>query len=60
MIRKGPAIPEFIDRIAAAAEEPMRRDLEALLERDRRDVPDAATIDSSDGPYAQELVRKEQ
>ncbi|HWM72606.1 MAG TPA: M3 family metallopeptidase, partial [Nocardioides sp.] len=60
MIGKGPAIPEFIDRIAAAAEEPMRRDLEALLERYRRDVPDAATIDSADGPYYQELVRKEQ
>ncbi len=60
MIGKGPAIPEFIDRIAAAAEEPMRRDLEALLERYRRDVPDATGIDSADGPYYQELVRKEQ
>jgi thimet oligopeptidase len=60
MIKKGPAIPEFIDRIAAAAEEPMRRDLEVLLERYRRDLPDATTIDSADGPYYQELVRKEQ
>ena len=60
MIGKGPAIPEFIDRIAAAAEEPMRRDLEALLERYRRDVPDAAAIDSADGAYYEELVRKEQ
>jgi thimet oligopeptidase len=59
MIGKGPAIPEFINRIAAAAEEPMRRDLEALLERYRRDVPDATAIDSADGPYFQELVRKE-
>ncbi len=33
MIKKGPAIPEFIEKIAAAAEEPMRRDLEVLLER---------------------------
>ncbi len=60
MIGKGPAIPEFIDRIAAAAEEPLRRDLEALLERYRRDVPDAAAIDSADGAYYEELVRKEQ
>ena len=59
MIKKGPAIPEFIDRIAAAAEEPMRRDLELLLERYRRDVPDATTIDSADGPYYQERVRQE-
>ncbi len=59
MIKKGPAIPEFIDRIAAAAEEPMRRDLELLLEHYRRDVPDATTIDSADGPYYQELVRQE-
>ena len=60
MIKEGPAIPEFIERIAAAAEEPMRRDLELLLERYRRDVPDATTIDSADGAYYQELVRKEQ
>jgi thimet oligopeptidase len=60
MIRTGPAIPEFIDRIAAAAEEPTRRDLELLLERYRRDVPGAQTIDSADGSYYQELVRREQ
>ncbi len=59
MIKKGRAIPEFIERIAAAAEEPMRRDLELLYERYRRDVPDAATIDAADGSYYQELVRKE-
>ncbi len=59
MIKKGAAIPEFIDRIAAAAEEPMRRDLGLLFERYRRDVPGAATIDSADGAYYQELVRRE-
>ena len=59
MIKKGRAIPEFIERIAAAAEEPMRRDLELLYERYRRDVPDATTIDAADGSYYQELVRKE-
>ena len=59
MIKKGPAIPEFIDRIAEAAEEPMRRDLELLLERYRRDVPDADAIDTADSLYYEELVRQE-
>ena len=60
MIGTGPAIPEFIDRITAAAEEPMRRDLGVLLERYRRDVPDATTIDQADASHYEELVRKEQ
>lgn len=60
MIKRGAAIPEFIDRIADAAEEPMRRDLEVLLERYRRDVPDATAIDTADSLYYAELVRQEQ
>ena len=60
MIGKGPAIPEFIDRIAEAADEPMRRDLGLLLERYRRDVPDASAIDTADSLYYEELVRREQ
>lgn len=59
MIGKGPAIPEFIDRIAAAADEPMRRDLDLLLERYHRDVPGAAAIDTADSLYYEELVRQE-
>jgi thimet oligopeptidase len=59
MIRTGPAIPEFIDKIAAVAEEPMRRDLEVLLERFRQDVPDAEVIDSADSQYYMEQVRKD-
>ncbi len=59
MIQKGPAIPEFIDRIAEASAGPMRRDLELLLERYRRDVPDAETIDTADSVYYEELVRQE-
>ena len=35
MIEKGPAIPEFIDRIAQAAQGPMERDLAVMLERYR-------------------------
>ncbi|MEJ7833849.1 MAG: M3 family metallopeptidase [Nocardioides sp.] len=60
MIKEGPAIPEFIDRIAEAAEKPMRSDLEALLGRLRQDRPDAETIDSADALYYTEVVRKEQ
>ncbi len=59
MIKKGPAIPEFIEKIAAAAEEPMRRDLEVLLERYRQDVPDAQVIDSANSQYYMEQVRKD-
>ncbi len=60
MIGTGPAIPEFIDKIAEAAEKPMRRDLELLLERLRRDVPDAESLDATNSAYYEELVRKEQ
>ncbi len=59
MIGEGPAIPAFIDRIAAAAQEPARRDLELLVERYRRDVPGAAAIDAADSLYYEELVRQE-
>jgi thimet oligopeptidase len=60
MIGTGPAIPEFIDRIAEAAEEPMRRDLTILLDRFRQDHPDATSITGADATYYEELVRKEQ
>jgi thimet oligopeptidase len=59
MIGTGPTIPAFIDRIAQAADVPMRRDLELLVERYARDVPGATTIDSADAPYYEELVRQE-
>ena len=59
MIGTGLAIPEFIDRIAAAAAESMARDLELLLERLRRDLPGADTISSADATYYEELVRQE-
>ena len=60
MIEKGPAIPEFIEKIAQAAQAPMERDLAVMMERYRRDVPDAEAIDASDASYYEELVRKEQ
>ncbi len=60
MIGTGPAIPEFIDRIATAAEEPMRRDLAQLLARYRRDFPDATEVPGFDFQYYAELVRSEE
>jgi len=59
MIGEGPAIPEFIDKIAEAADEPMRRDLEVLLERFRQDVPGGEAITLADSAYYEELVRRE-
>ena len=60
MIGSGPAIPDFIDRIAAAAQEPMERDLAVLLERYRQDVPDATAITTAERAYYEQVVRKEQ
>jgi thimet oligopeptidase len=60
MIEKGPAIPEFIERIAQAAQGPMERDLAVVMERYRQDVPGAEAIDAADSTYYEELVRKEQ
>ncbi|GAB3309165.1 M3 family metallopeptidase [Epidermidibacterium keratini] len=59
MIGTGPAIAEFIDKIAAAAAESGERDRAVLIERMRQDRPDAETIDGADVPYYSELVRKE-
>ncbi|TNM38276.1 Zn-dependent oligopeptidase [Nocardioides albidus] len=53
------SIPAFIERIVAAAEEPMRRDLEQLLERYRRDFPDATEVPGYDYNHYAELVRAE-
>lgn len=59
MIGNGPAIAEFIDKIADAAAESGERDRSVLIERMRQDRPDADTIDGADVPYYSELVRKE-
>src|SRR5690349_4753900 len=55
MIEKGPAIPEFIERIAQAAQAPMERDLAVVMERYRQDLPDAEAIDAADATYYEEL-----
>ena len=60
MIDSGPAIPEFIDRIAAVARPAMERDRAVLLERLQRDVPEAEGLDSPDSMFYTEIVRREQ
>ncbi|WP_323791756.1 M3 family metallopeptidase [Nocardioides sp.] len=60
MIKEGPAIPAFIDKISDAAAGPMERDLAILLERYRADHPDAERVLNFDASYYEELVRKEQ
>jgi thimet oligopeptidase len=59
MIGKGSAIPEFIDRITAASAAAAERDVEALLERLRRDHPGATTVDGVDKTYYAEVLRRE-
>ncbi|MEZ0577420.1 M3 family metallopeptidase [Nocardioides sp. MH1] len=60
MIGTGSAIPEFIDKIAAAAQGPMESDMAVLLERYRRDYPEATEIPLYDSFFYQRLVQEEQ
>jgi thimet oligopeptidase len=59
MVGSGKGIAAFIERVAAAAQEPGRRDFQVLLERRRQDDPNATTLDSADAAYYGELVRRE-
>ncbi|WP_246456225.1 M3 family metallopeptidase [Nocardioides mesophilus] len=59
MIGKGSAIPEFIDKISEAAQEPARRDMAVLLERVRQDHPEVEVADSTDGTFYSEVLRRE-
>jgi thimet oligopeptidase len=60
MIGSGKALGQFVDQLAAASLEPARRDYAALLERRRRDEPDATGLTRADSVYYEELVRREQ
>lgn len=60
MIGTSPAIAEFIERLADAAEPAARRDKDALVARQRRDHPAATTLDASQFSYYTELIRREQ
>lgn len=59
MIGRGNAIGEFIDQIAAAAEESGRRDLAVLLERLRADRPGVSVVDRADSAFYKEVIRRE-
>ncbi|CAN5338772.1 M3 family metallopeptidase [soil metagenome] len=59
MIGTGDAIPEFIDRITAAAAEPMERDLAAIQARFELDYP-GEKIGAVDSVYYDDLLKKEQ
>lgn len=60
MIGSGAAVAAFIDEIAEAATAAGERDLQVLLDRMRRDRPDATVIDRADAVYYAEKVRQEQ
>ncbi|MEO5745619.1 MAG: peptidase M3, partial [Terracoccus sp.] len=59
MIGTGPAIGDFIERITELSASSAERDKRLLVDRLRRDRPDATDIDSPDVTYYAELVRKE-
>ena len=59
MIGRGAAIGEFIDQIAAAADESGRRDLAVLLERLQADRPGVSVVDRADSAFYKEVVRRE-
>jgi thimet oligopeptidase len=59
MIGSGPAIVEFIDRIAELAAPHAQRDFDVLLERVRQDRPDADGIDAVDKAFYSEAIRRE-
>jgi thimet oligopeptidase len=59
MIGSERAAAEFVERIAAAAEERMRRDYAQLLERKRRDDPGAERVDPWDAAYYTERIKAE-
>jgi len=59
MIGRGGAIGEFIDQIAAAADESGRRDLAVLLERLRADRPEVDVVDRADSAFYKEAIRRE-
>lgn len=59
MIGSADAIRDFVDRIADIAEEQSQADVTTLLERKRKDRPDAVDIEDFEKSYYAELVRME-
>src|SRR5690606_14519301 len=59
MIGTAEAAAAFIERISAAAADRMRQEYEVLLERKRRDHPEATAVHPWDTTYLQERVKAE-
>jgi thimet oligopeptidase len=60
MIRSERNAGDFIEKIAAASAERSRRDYQVLLERKRKDDPDATRVDPWDQAYLEDRVKAEQ
>lgn len=60
MMPSGDAIGTFIDEVNLAARPAALRDVERLLERKRRDYPDATTITVYDSTYYIERIKAEE
>jgi len=60
MIGGEAAAAAFVERIAGAAEERMRRDYQQLLDRKRRDEPGAERVDPWDGAHYAERIKAEE
>ncbi|HEX3336612.1 MAG TPA: M3 family metallopeptidase, partial [Jatrophihabitans sp.] len=59
MVGTAEAIGDFIEKLADASDEAARRDLDVVMQRLRRDEPDAPTFDASHLAYYTELIRHE-
>ncbi|RYZ47131.1 MAG: peptidase M3, partial [Myxococcaceae bacterium] len=60
MVRTAEDASTFIQKIAAASEERMKRDYQVLLERKRQDDPKADKVDPWDSGYLDDRVKAEQ
>ncbi len=60
MVRQQQAAADFIERLADAAAARARDDYAALLERKRRDTPDAPRVDPWEQAFLEDRVRAEQ
>ncbi|WP_375501740.1 M3 family metallopeptidase [uncultured Jatrophihabitans sp.] len=59
MVASSQHIADFIAKVADAAADAGRRDVDTLLERRRQDEPDATGMDATCAGYYSELVRRE-
>ena len=60
MIGSAKAAREFVEKIAKVSEKRMRADLERLLARKRKDVPDAKTVEDWERMYYEDRVQAEE